>query len=329
MAELSNRENLLKVLNKEIPEAIPTYSIFWGIGGSPSFMRGRENPDGTGKDSFGVEWVIDNSAFQAALPKPGDFILDDIRKWRDIIKVPDYSDVDWEMMAAKDAESRDPELPLGGSTTPSVGWFQALMSFMGFTNGLIACFEEPEEVKAMMEYLTDYSVENAKKYITYYKPDYGFFGDDIAHERDPFLSLEAFKDLFAPSWRRYTEVFLEAGIPVAHHNCGHFELYCDELVDMGVTLWEPVQSSNDAVALKAKYGRNLALSGAFDGSPLMPQYDVTEEEVRAFVKARLDQLAPGGGYAWFGGIFGEDAVSQQRNAWIQDEFQRLRTTYYK
>ncbi|MCL1803051.1 MAG: veratrol--corrinoid protein metyltransferase [Eubacteriaceae bacterium] len=332
MAKLSNKENLMLLLNKQIPEAIPTYSLFWGMNGSPSFTRGRSNPDGTGKDYFGVEWVIDNSAFQAALPKPGDFILDDIRDWRDVIKVPDYSNIDWEEAAKKDSEARDPELPVGGGTGPGVGWFQSLMSFMGFTNGLIACYEEPEEVKALMEYLTDFAVANAEKYVQYYKPDYGSFGDDIAHERDPFVSLETFRELFAPSWRRYAKVFVDAGIPVVHHNCGHFELFCDDLADMGVTLWEPVQLSNDVVAHKEKFGTRLALGGAFTSTPLSSKFDLTEEEVRAYVKDRLDILAPGGGYAWTfaGAILGDDSpVAQMRAEWVKDEFEKLRYTYYQ
>ncbi|MCL1804085.1 MAG: hypothetical protein FWG30_10740 [Eubacteriaceae bacterium] len=332
MAKLSNKENLLLILNKQIPEAIPTYSIWWGIGGSPSFIGKRSNDDGTGKDYFGVEWVIDNSAFQAALPKPGDFILDDIRNWRDIIKVPDFSNVDWAEAAKKDKEKLDPINPVAGGTGPGVGWFQCLMAFMGFTNGLIACYEEPDEVKALMEYLTDFAVDNAKNYISHYKPDYGWFGDDIAHERDPFVSLDTFRELFAPYWRRYTEVFLEAGIPVVHHNCGHFELFCDDLADMGVTLWEPVQTSNDVVAHKKKFGANLALGGGFTSVPLASSNDLTEEQVRAYVKERLDILAPGGGFAWtFGGIIGagpDDLVAQQRTEWVNDEFEKLRYTYY-
>ncbi|MCL1804336.1 MAG: veratrol--corrinoid protein metyltransferase [Eubacteriaceae bacterium] len=325
---LTNTENLLMVLNKEIPEAIPTYSIFWGMAGSPSIFRNRTgNPDGTGIDYFGVEWVIDNSAFPAALPKPGVFILDDIRKWRDVIKMPDFSNVDWEEMAKKDREGFDPELPLGGRTV-FTGFFQSLISFMGFTEGLVACLEEPEEVKELMSVYCDFACENARKYIQYYKPQYGTLSDDIAHEHDPFVSLETFRDLFAPYWRKYASVFLDAGIPVTHHNCGHFEAFAEDVADMGFTLWEPVQSSNDAVALKAKLGRNLALGGAFDPTPISVSYDVTEEEVRAFVKNRLDELAPGGGYAWFGGMFGDDPVSRQRNEWIQDEFQKLRGTYH-
>jgi len=325
---LSKRENFLRVLRGEVPDYVPDYSIFWGLNG-PSMYRETRNPDGTGFDMFGVEWVIDGSAVQAAIPKPGDFILDDIRKWRDVIKVPDFSHVNWEEMARKDMANLDPELPRGGSTVPSVGFFQALMSFMGFNEGLVACFTDPDEVKALMEYLTDIAVENAKKYIEFYKPDYGMLGDDIAHERNPFVSLDMFRDLFAPSWRRYIKVFLDAGLPAMHHNCGHFEEFLDDLVDMGFGGWDPVQSSNDVDAIKKKFGNKLALCGGFSSAPFLPMYDVTEEEVRFAVKDLMDRLAPGGGFAFFGTVGGESEVAKQRSAWILDEFEKNRYSYYK
>ena len=318
------RECFLSLLKCEVPEYVPTYSIFWGQ--RPSFYNGR-NPDGTGTDVFGVQWVIDGSAVQAALPKPGDYILDDIRKWRDVIKAPDFSGVDWEAMAKKDTENYDPTMPRGGNTAPSAGFFQGLMAFMVFTNGLIACFEEPEEVKALNEYLCDFAVENAKRMIQYYKPDFGFLADDIAHERQPFLSLEMFQDLFAPYWRRYVSVFLEAGLPGMHHNCGHFEEYLDDLVDMGFTGWDPVQDSNDIIAIKQKFGNKLALCGGYIGP--RPSAGMSEEEVRASVRNTLNTLAPGGGYAFLGGMAPPDAPAdvRQRSEWIQDEFEKLRYSY--
>ena len=327
---LSVKDNFLRLLRREVPEYVSNYNIFWGLRG-PSVYRAGRNQDGTGKDMFGVEWVIDGSAIQASIPKPGDFVLDDIRKWRDVIKVMDLSDVDWEAMAKKDMETRDPEMPWGGNTVPTVGFFQALMSYMGFTEGLVACFEEPEEVKALMEYLTDYSVENAKKYIQYYKPDFGMLADDIAHERNPFVSLPMFRELFAPAWKRYGEAFLEEGLPLMHHNCGHFEEFLGDLVEMGYSGWDPVQDSNDLIAIKNKFGNNLALCGGWIGKrPSIIPDGTTEEEVRASVKLTLDTLATGGGFAFTGGGGNsEDPAIQERIGWVRDEFEKLRYSYYK
>ena len=325
---LSKKENFMRVMRGETPEYVPEYNLYWGSQ-RPSFIREWRAPNGSGIDWFGVEWVVDGSSVEAAIPKPGDFVLDDIRKWRDVIKMPDFSHIDWEKMAQKDIAKLDPALPRGGSVLPSAGFFQALMSFMGFNEGLVACYTDPDEVKALMEYMGDHVVEWAKKLLYYYKPEYGQMGDDIAHERNPFISLEMFRELFAPTWRRYASVFVDAGLPVMHHNCGHFEEFLDDIVDMGFTGWDPVQPSNDVDAIKKKYGNRLALCGAFDSSPFLAVHeDVTEEQVRTAVKDLLDRLAPGGGYAFSGGVMGDNPVAKQRTEWIHDEFEKLRYSYY-
>ena len=322
---LSMKDNFLTAIKGNVPDFVPRYSIFWGM--RPSIVSEKRNPDGTGFDMFGVEWVVEGSAVQAAIPKPGDFMLKDIRNWRDVVKFPDYSEVDWELMAQRDLADRDPELPRGGGTA-GIGFFQALMAFMGFNEGLIACFEEPDEVKALNEYLLDGWSAMGKNFIQYYKPEYGTLADDIAHETNPFISLPMFQDLFSPYWRRYIKIFKDVDLPAVHHNCGHFEEFLDDVVDMGFNAWDPAQVSNDLVGIKAKFGNRLMICGGLDTRPFLNFRDATEEQIRGAVKKLLDELAPGGGYAFLGGAMGTDPVAAQRSEWILDEYEKLKATYY-
>jgi hypothetical protein len=280
-----------------------------------------------GKDIFGVEWTNDGSALESALPRNDIFLLDDITHWRDVIKFPDFSDVDWETAAKKDLKDRDPDSPLG-LRFDAGGYFQSVMSFMGFTEGLIACIEEPEEVKALVNYICDSYLDLAEDCLKAYKPDYINLADDIASERSTFVSLECFRDIFAPVWRRHIGFFIERGYLATHHNCGHFEMFLDDVVDMGFNAWDPAQTSNDLIRIKEKYGNKLMICGGFDAKRFLPHIDATEEQVRAAVREVMDKLAPGGGYAFAGGVLGADPVSKQRGVWIDDEYEKLKTTYY-
>ena len=321
---LSEKENFLRALNGEEPEYVPRYNIFWGA--RPSLFNG-DRVNGVGKDLFGVEWTNEGSAFEASLPRNDYFILDDIRRWRDVIKFPDLSYVDWESMAKKDLKDRDPELPKGGGVAIS-GFFQTVMAFMGFTEGLIACYEEPEEVKELINRLCDFYLSMADNYLEYYQPNYISFADDIATERNPFVSLEMFRDLFAPVWRRYIKYFKDKGYLAAHHNCGHFEAFLDDVVDMGFNAWDPAQNSNDLTGIKKKFGNKLMICGGFDSRPFLPHIDVSEEEIRTAVKTLMDDLAPGGGYAFFGGVMDPSPIAQERTKWIEDEYMKNRSRYY-
>ncbi len=323
---LASKENFLRALGGDIPEYVPRYNIFWGV--RPSFYNG-ERVGGVGKDIYGVNWYKEGSAVDASLPEPGNFILDDIRKWRDVIKFPNFDDVNWELMAQRDLAERDPELPKGGGTYTG-GFFQALNNFMGFNEGLVACFEEPEEVKALLNYLCDNFLKYVDQFCKYYEPDFVSFGDDIAHERDSFVSIPMFEDIFEPVWRRYITPYKERGYLAVHHNCGKFDNLLPYVVEMGFNGWDPAQESNDLDAIKAKYGKSFLICGGFSSRPFLPHIEISEEEVRRMVKELLDRLAPGGGYAFQGGgAMTGDPVAVQRAEWVTDEFEKRKFDYYK
>jgi uroporphyrinogen-III decarboxylase len=331
MPTLTVKENFMKVLNGEMPEYIPAYNMMWG-GAMLPFLYGTMSPEG-GKSLWGVEIVQDSGGLLPPMSKTSDFILTDITKWRDVIKAPDLGlDASaWEALAKEALDRRNPDLPFNGGGAS--GPFQLLVGFMGFTEGLSACFEEPEEVKALLEYICDFYIDISKNVMHYFKPDYGAFGDDIAHERNPFVSLEMFRDIFAPYWRRVYSVFNDAGIPSTHHNCGHFELFLDDLVDMGASFWEPAQDSNDYAAIKAKFGRRLAMCSGGPDPRKMPM-GITEEEVRAQTRDYLKLLATDGGYAIFEfdpamGVPSFLPEENERIGWIYDEFLKVQYTFYQ
>ena len=329
-AHLSEKENYLRTIGGGIPEYVPTYRMMeWMFG--PSALRPPFGEGGSFTNFFGVEFVSEITANNAALPKPGAFILDDIRKWRDVIKRPPILDeIDWDKMAKKDLDERDPSLPKMGGGGITMGYFQALVSFMGFTNGLIACIEEPEEVKELMHFLLELNLEAGKKYLQYYKPDAYSGGDDIAHERAPFVSEEVFLDIFEPVWRAEIAPFKEAGLLAQHHNCGKFEAFIPHIVDMGYNSWDPAQFSNDLLGIKAKYGRKLTICTGVQSSGFCSWPETTEEQIRAEVRRTIDLFAPGGGFCFMGHILGPlgDEETARRNSWIEDEYQKNKFNYY-
>ena len=331
MPTLTVKENFMRLLNAEIPEYIPTYNMMWS-GASLPMLWGTRNPDGTGKSIWGVDIVTDSAGLLPPMARTSDFVLKDITKWRDVIKYPDLG-LDksaWEAMAKEANDRRDPNIPFGGG--PGGGPFLLLMDLMGFDEGLSACFEEPDEVKALLDYFLDFYYDIGKNILYYYKPDYGSFGDDIANERNPFVSLEMFRDIFAPYWAKIYSLYNEAGIPSTQHTCGRFDLFLDDLVEMGANMWEPAQESNDYAAIKAKYGRKIALCTGGPDPRLMP-LNVTEEECRARMRKHVELLAADGGYATFefDPAFGVPSFLEEENkriGWMYDEFLKMQHSFY-
>ena len=330
-AHLTEKENYLRMIKGEVPEYVPrTMGFRFTV--TPAPFDTTPAPGVLEyKDLYGVPMVVELNS--GPIPKPGVFILPDIRKWRDVIKRPKVLDeIDWEACAKKELEKRDPELIKYGMATIGNGYFMILTYFMGFDNALVAIIEEPEEVKALFNFILDINLEYSKKLVQYYKIDVIHLGDDIAHERAPFVSDETFMDIFEPMWRKNIAPFVEAGIPCEHHNCGAFEAFVPHMVNMGFSAWNPAQPKyNDLTGIKAKYGRKLGICGGYESNGMVSWPETTEEQIRAYSREVLDKLAPGGGYAFGGSILGapDNPIVKQRNAWILEEYEKKKFDYYK
>ena len=181
----------------------------------------------------------------------------------------------------------------------SAGFFQDIMAFMGFTEGLCALFEEPEECEELFDYLCDFSVEVVKNTIDYYQPDIFGIGDDTAAWNNPFVSLDMMREFFVPRYCRLTDFAKERNIPVTLHNCGKCEIFIPDMVDVvGVTGWNPAQNCNDLMALKERFGNRLVLTGCINSSQTFEIPNITEEQIREIVWDVANKYAPGGGFAF-------------------------------
>ena len=328
------------LLRGEQPEWVPHFQFGADPSGrptavrsiSPSVLMQHLRTPGVAKDIWGVTNVPVPDSPGSKIPEPGNFILKDIRQWRDVVKKPDFSHIDWEVLAKNDIDNakvnREETLTAYGLF---VGFFQQLVALMGFTEALCAMYEEPEEVKALTEFICDFYVEAAEKSIDFYKPDIYDITDDTAAWKSPFFSPEMYREIFKPSVIRQAKIGLDRGLPIQMHNCGRCEDFIDDWLDFGVVSWNPAQVSNDLQAVKEKYGNKLVINGGWDLVGVLANPDVSEEVVKASVRASIDAYAPGGGYAFCGGFLGDtnDPDVIRKNSWIAEEVREYGRVFYK
>ena len=324
------KENFLGMIKGEAPDFLLQYSYggnpyskrpVANIGMGPSVLR---NLKGTGRDLWGVPYVSNREAGFASLPEPGNFILDDITKWRDVIKAPDISDIDWEKVAKMDLDNlaKNGMDPSQSATFYNLhtGYFQQLMAFMGFVEGLCAIQEEPEEVYALFDYLCSFYEEVAKKSFKYYGVDMYQLTDDVAAWGAPFVSPTQYRELIKPFQIRETQIGRDAGLPIAMHCCGKCDMLVDDWVEFGVQYWDPPQSCNDLVAVQKKHGNNLILCGGFDvlGEQLSPDYP--EEQFKQDVRDNIDLLKENAFFVFNHWLFGDpdNELFNSRNRWMTE-----------
>ncbi|MCL2046848.1 MAG: veratrol--corrinoid protein metyltransferase [Oscillospiraceae bacterium] len=343
----SEAEQYMKVLDGEVPLWVPRFGAMANpeIGRpaastglfSSAIPRGERRDDGKFTDMWGVTYVPTVETGGAALPEPNNFILDDIRKWRDIIKAPDLSDVDWEMQTKRDFDAVTERVGDISQYVVSfgthVGYFQHLMNFMGFTNGLVAMYEEPDEVHALFEYLSDFYCGMYDNQLRYWGDMIDVVGitDDTATEKNPFVSPEMFRELVKPYHARLGKYAQDRGIHAMMHNCGRCEDSIDDWIDYGVDSWNPAQVSNDLDGIMEKYGNKMVLIGCWDSQGPVGWPHATEEMVREAVRETIMHYGKGGGFMFWGSVYGPigDEETENKRRWMQEAYDAYREAPYK
>lgn len=313
---MTEKENFLRIVQGKEPAWIPYYrdAVEWVF---PDFVVAHmARTDKT--DLFGVRWIVSpdgrmaDSSFHA---------LEDIAKWRDLIRLPDLDQMDWEVIARNSLKNHDPDKVMNVIITAarSGTFFIPLVNMMGFEEALVALLEEPEEVKAFVDYLADYDVQIAKKVIQFFKPDMIQVGDDIASALNLFMSKSVFDTLFRDGYRKIIETGKNAGLPVEWHCCGKCESVVDDFVNMGVDIWQPAQALNDLPALMAKYKDRLVFEGCWQGCAA-ERPGASEEEVRQSARDAIEQYASAARYVfWDGDPVGPTEDARRKVEWLASE----------
>ena len=343
MSDRTPKQNFLDMAQGIVPDYILQYGFFPRKDSLhplpltlviPSFANSwRRTEEKT--DHFGVHWVPTPDTPGALVPEPNNFLLKDIRKWRDVVRFPDLSGIDWEAMAKKDLKALQ-EIGIDFNQTAReitlhVGYFQQLMALMGFTEGLTALYEEPEECKALLSAICDFWCEVYEHCFDYYEPDVIGQSDDTAAWKNPFISLEMYRDIFKPLYIREASFGMNRGLPGEFHNCGRCELFVDDWDDFGIRYWNPAQTCNDLRAIKQRHPKDLVIIGGWDYRGRLCNEDIEEEEFKQSVIDCIDMLAPGGGFVSMAGVSGPpgDQTIEKKNRWVQEVLDTYGETYYR
>ena len=158
------------------------------------------------------------------------------------------------------------------------------------------------------DWKADYEMEckmigepNRDYIIDAYHPDTITYYDDIATEKDLFMSPETFRTLIKPHHKRFAQACLDRGIIPIYHCCGHAEALVEDYIDCGWYAWTSVQVSNDIESLIENYGDRFGFIGGYDTNGAPGREDATPEQVSAEVVRCIDTYGKyHRGYCFFG-----------------------------
>lgn len=321
MASLSFRENGLLAYQHKEPEYLPISSDFDTCAPrGMDFIRETICVNGTADDWFGQSWTFEPN-IGGANPTPGKHLVPDITKWRETMKFPDLSKLDWEGHAAVDTAKWDRAHKLS-RVMVGYGLWERMFSVMEFQDALMALVEEPEACYDFFGAVADHKIRLYDYLIKYYKPDILIMHDDYGHGRGMFMSPDTWRELIKPHLQRVIDSITSKGVLYEHHCCGYFAPIVGEIADMGCSATNTMHVSNKPAELKKEVGHKMCFVGGFDNQ-FMDRPETTEDEIRASIDKTIDELAPGGSWVAAAGL-----KTKERNKIVNDEIIRYGSTKY-
>jgi uroporphyrinogen decarboxylase len=156
--------------------------------------------------------------------------------------------------------------------------------------------ENPAFVERLFTRITELRCTQARRMATA-GVDVLRIGDDLATQQSMLVSPATYRRWIRPCHAAIVQAArrLRPDLPVLYHSDGNVEQLIPELLEIGVTAVNPVQPECvDPDMVKDRWGDRLTIWGAVSTQRTLAFG--SEKDVEAECQARMDHLAPGGGY---------------------------------
>jgi hypothetical protein len=295
---LSIKENFLETIKKGgSPDRLVNqweavamiYLDPYFIAQSPQVERG-----GTGKNDWGITmiWPEDQPAF-APYHTEETIVIKDITAWRDQFTPPvyDFPAEAWtDFKAAAAAIDRNEKIPTAFMHS---GLFERLHGLMGFEGALTSLIEFPEPYMELCEVIGDIRLREAERKIEYLNPEMILFHDDWGMKNSLFMRPKHWQKFIKPHYVKLYKLCHDAGVIVMHHADSYLEPLAEDLLEIGVDVWQGALPENDIVKLQEQFAGRLTMMGGLDAS-LVDRLDATEEMIRGEARRACETYGPGG-----------------------------------
>jgi uroporphyrinogen decarboxylase len=265
--------------------------------GSPDGWHDVYTPDGSFRDEFGVVWQKAGEGHYAPTGNPlRDATLTDL----DAFPWPDPLNPGRIRSLREQARRMQEETPYAVVLSLPVGFVHLSQYLRGYEQWLMDIVLNPGFLDTLLDRTLDWWLAMSGAVLDQAGPfvDIVAFGDDVAFQDRPMLDLARYRRLLKPRHRRMIQLIKSRSpAKVLYHSCGAVKSLIPEFIDIGVDALNPIQVSSagmDTAELKALFGNQISFWGGIDTQHVLPRG--TPDEVRAEVRRRIRDLAPGGGY---------------------------------
>ncbi len=175
---------------------------------------------------------------------------------------------------------------------PNFGWalFERAWSLRGMVEFFMDMAGDPQFAGELLDRVADIQLVLIRRFLAL-GVDGVYFGDDYGGQVNMLLSPSMWRTLIKPRLARLFEPIRAAGLPILMHSDGHIEPILPDLIEIGLTMYNPVQPEvSDFCALRQGFGSRLAYYGGVSTQTTLPFG--SPDDVRAAVAKAAHELAP-------------------------------------
>ena len=330
---LTPKQNFLQVLQTGKPEYVagswdfsarnafgyPTFTDPFSAAEYPAY-----EPDMEGVDPWGVKWIwlADTPGAHPSSYRE-DIVITDICRWREQLTLPQVGDGDWtELLRTIDGVDREQQA-IVFMLFPGI--FERACSLLGFSECLLALMEHPQELNELFGAICDIKMQVVDDIFDHVRPDLIHSHDDWGNKTAPFIRPSLWRELLKPHYVRLYGHIRARGALISHHADCFCSPLAQDMVDLGINIWQGVTPENDIPAVQAAVQGKLTLMGGIN-APIVDRVGASEENIREEVRRCLREYCPGGYFLPC--VTSEQAFTPGVQEIIDDELRRANVSVY-
>ena len=259
-----------------------------------TYLRGNRKRGTTSVDRWGTTILFPEDA-PGPMPdtREGLAVCPDVTRWRETVHAPDLEAActeGWDTCRAEARAACGSDHLLAGFM--GTGIFEQCHFLMGFEDTLTNLYAHPDEMHALIDYITEYRLTYVRMLIDHLQPDVIFSHDDWGTKNALFMKPEMWREFFKEPYRRFYGYIRSRGVIAIHHADSYLVPIVDDMAEIGIQVWQGTLPENDIPALQRHLSGKLTLMGGFGAA--IDRADAQPDEILAYARDALARYCPGG-----------------------------------
>jgi uroporphyrinogen decarboxylase len=174
--------------------------------------------------------------------------------------------------------------------------FTCVSWLMGLEGLSFALADDPELVTMVFEQVGRFQHRVLENILRFDNVGAIWHADDIAFKTQLLVNPRVLRQHVFPWYTKMNRLAHARGVAVVYHSDGALQEVVEDIIGCGFDGLNPIEPPTmDINSVKKQYGKRISIIGNIDLGYTLTRG--TPDEVRAEVRQRIRDLAPGGGYA--------------------------------